>query len=742
MFNKLIKRPFAIDPEMKSDFLESGFRTLIYATGGILLGGYVLAIFLDIWGNLPEISVVIFTLAGFSGLALYFSSRNLLTAQLMWLLGCFLAISVTVYFSGIAELAFLYALLPILAATLMGWVYGLLVTIGLVVLIWTLPLIIVLPMLPDALGLVVLLIGSVGSLVAWSYYFSLQTFYQWARGYYALAQEEIEGVKEQRVEFMELQEDQALANKELKRLTDQLDILYQRAEEARKTKEEFVANVSHELRTPLNMIIGFSDVIMKNPQMYGENIPGALLADIASIHRNSQHLSRLVDDVLDLSQVEAQKIAITKDWASVIDIIQEAIGAVQALYTSKGLYLRSELPENFPPIFCDSTRLRQVVINLLSNAGRYTVHGGVVVKAWAEDENAFISVSDTGPGISDADQEKIFQPFQQLGDVTQKKGGSGLGLSISQKFVELHDGKMWLESEVGKGTQFFVSIPISPFKPVYEGDAVEWERFFKSEDQYEVRTRRMKIPPPIVKPRFMLVEEGSTLKRLFDRYLDDIDIVAKENFEDALDDLSQTPFQAVILNTPDDTNDLISQNGLEKLPLGTPVFSCWVPGRDDVARQLDVVKYLLKPATQEDIVSAVQELGDHIQRILLVDDETELLQLFARMLLAANPDYRILQTFDGQRALSLMRTRQPDVVLLDLVMPGFDGFQILQEKRKDATIKDIPVIVVSSINPTGERIVSNSLSITRKEGLSVHELIDCIQNINKVLYPSPDSQIG
>ena len=136
-------------------------------------------------------------------------------------------------------------------------------------------------------------------------------------------------------------------------------------------------------------------------------------------------------------------------------------------------------------------------------------------------------------------------------------------------------------------------------------------------------------------------------------------------------------------------------------------------------------------------MSAVQELGDHVQRVLLIDDETELLQLFARMLLAANPNYRVIQTFDGRRALEMMRTRQPDVILLDLVMPGIDGFQILQEKRRDETIRDIPVIVVSSINPTGETIISNNLSVTRKEGLSVHELLSCIQSVNKVLHPSP-----
>ena len=479
---------------MKSNLLETGFRTLIYATSAILVVGYFLANFLDLWNSVPQISVVIFTLAGFSGLAFYLIPKKLFVAQAIWLLGCFLAIVATVYFSEIPELAFLLTLLPIMAATLMGWLISLLITIGLLILLWIIPLYFNFPVLPDALGLVILITGAVGALVMWSYFYSLQSFYQWARRYYKFAQDEIESIKDQRVEFVELQEDQVLANKELKRLTNQLDILYQRAEEARRTKEEFVANVSHELRTPLNMIIGFSDVIMKNPQMYGRNIPGALLADISSIHRNSQHLSRLVDDVLDLSQVEAQRIAITKEWTSIKNIIQEAMAAVQALYASKGLYLECELSEDCPPIFCDSTRLRQVVINLLSNSGRYTEQGGVIVRVWTEDENMIFKVSDTGPGIAEDDQEKLFQPFQQLGNVTQKKGGSGLGLAISKQFVELHDGKMWLESEIGVGTQFFVSIPVSPAAPSFHRDDFEWERFFKSENQYEARTRQMRIP--------------------------------------------------------------------------------------------------------------------------------------------------------------------------------------------------------------------------------------------------------
>lgn len=179
----------------------------------------------------------------------------------------------------------------------------------------------------------------------------------------------------------------------------------------------------------------------------------------------------------------------------------------------------------------------------------------------------------------------------------------------------------------------------------------------------------------------------------------------------------------------------------EKLPLGTPVFTCWVPGRDEVARQLGVVDYLLKPVTQDDIISAIDSLDAEINTILLVDDETELLQLFARMLSAERPECQILQAFDGQRALDIMQSRQPDVILLDLIMPGVDGFQILREKSRDDAIRNIPVIVVSSINPTGETIISNNLTITRKEGLSVHDLIGSIQSINSVLSQSSKGSV-
>src|SRR6185503_18004148 len=194
--------------------------------------------------------------------------------------------------------------------------------------------------------------------------------------------------------------DLAQANLQMTRLNILAQGLRQAAEEARRAKEEFVANVSHELRTPLNMIIGFSETILQSPGAYGKKIPPALLADLMVIYRNAEHLSELINDVLDLSQVDAEKMALTKEQAQLGEIVEEATTAIRPLYTSKGLYLDVDIPENLPSIFCDRTRIREVLLNLLSNAGRFTERGGVHLRGWLKGNDVVVSVTDSGPGIA------------------------------------------------------------------------------------------------------------------------------------------------------------------------------------------------------------------------------------------------------------------------------------------------------------------------------------------------------
>jgi CheY-like chemotaxis protein len=149
-----------------------------------------------------------------------------------------------------------------------------------------------------------------------------------------------------------------------------------------------------------------------------------------------------------------------------------------------------------------------------------------------------------------------------------------------------------------------------------------------------------------------------------------------------------------------------------------------------------VVRYLVKPVTREMLLSTLEDLGETVESVLLVDDKREVLRLFSRMLSSAEKDYRVLRATNGRRALSLLRQRKPDLMLLDLIMPGMDGFQVLQEKSRDASIRDIPVVVISSRDPDEGPIVSDTLTVTRGGGIGLRDLVDCIQSVTEVLSPS------
>jgi signal transduction histidine kinase/CheY-like chemotaxis protein len=719
-----------------TELLQSTLRNLILITGGVYLIWY----YMVFGGGTPSglyraffpITVVILLTCV---LSLWLLSKHLLMAEAVWLLGLAISIMLAVYASQQPEVVFLYALLPLMAVIIVGWPAGVIVEGMVIGLVGWLAYGSPLPPIPPAYGLATIVGGAFTGILGWATTYTLLTVTQWSLFNFRQAQERMEEVRKQQVELKQTQEDLLLANQELARLSDRLKALNQVAQEARRAKEEFVANVSHELRTPLHMIIGFSEMITQSPQVYGDSLPSALLADITAIQRNSQQLVRLVNDVLDLSQVEAGRMALSKEWVNIPEIVDAATLAVQPLFKSKGLFLKTEVSPDLPPIFCDGTRIRQVLINLLSNAGRFTDHGGVWVKVWRETDNILLRVTDTGPGIAPEEQEKLFEPFQQLdGSIRRQHGGSGLGLSISKRFVEMHKGEMWLKSGVDLGTTITFSLPLdTPSSDLQTDDVKRWINIY---EPYEERARWPKVPVSELIPRFVLLETGHTLQRLFSRYLDDIEICPVPDLEEAIREINRSPAQALIVNTPSLRQGPIQMDRLDDLPFGIPTLACWVPGEDEVAKRLGVVRYLVKPVTREVLFSMLADLGAGIKDVLLVDDSREVLQLFARMLSSTERGYRVLRATDGQQALDLLRKRQPDVMLLDLIMPGMDGLEVLEEKSQDPAISDIPVVVISSRDPTGEAIVSDRLTIARSGGLSVRRLLACVQAVSEVLSPS------
>ena len=300
--------------------------------------------------------------------------------------------------------------------------------------------------------------GVVG--LVWSAVRGLSSAIEWSWFSYERSLQLLEQARDRELQHRQTVADLADANLQLTRLNALARGLSEAADEARRAKEQFVANVSHELRTPLNMIIGFSEMILRASDSYGVQLPSALLADLTVILRNSQHLSGLIDDVLDLSQIEAGQMALTKEWVRFAEIAEAAAVAVRPLFDSKRLALQVNVPDDVM-IYCDRTRMREVLLNLLSNAGRFTEQGGAVVAAARSGLDILISVADTGSGIAPQDKARLFQPFQQVdGSIRRRFGGSGLGLSLAQSFIEQHQGMIDVDSRPGR-TCFTILLPIS-----------------------------------------------------------------------------------------------------------------------------------------------------------------------------------------------------------------------------------------------------------------------------------------
>ncbi|MGV7223293.1 MAG: ATP-binding protein [Nitrospinales bacterium] len=227
---------------------------------------------------------------------------------------------------------------------------------------------------------------------------------------------------------------------------------------ANKHKSEFLANMSHELRTPLNAILGYSELIVDN--IYGE-VPDKIREVLERVEKNGRHLLRLINDVLDLSKIEAGRLTLSLDDYSMQDIIQTVFASTEALAVEKKLNLNIDVPSDLINGKGDGQRIAQVLLNLLGNAIKFTDRGAVNIAVDVSNESFLVSVSDTGPGLSETDQEKIFEEFQQAdGSSTREKGGTGLGLSISKKIIEMHGGSVGVESTLGKGSRFWFRLPI------------------------------------------------------------------------------------------------------------------------------------------------------------------------------------------------------------------------------------------------------------------------------------------
>lgn len=490
----------------------------------------------------------------------------------------------------------------------------------------------------------------------------------------------------------------------------------QDADEARRHKEEFATAISHELRTPLNLIIGFSELIAHGPTEEDEKIPDGIRRDIDTIYRNACHLSKLVDDVLDLGRIDAHRLALQKEWSPLSEIVQGAASAVDGLFQRAGLDLAIDLPVDLPLLYVDPTRIRQVLINLLANAVRYTEEGGILVVARCDAGEVVVSVHDPGIGIPSEDLPYVFDYFRQVGH-PRGHDGFGVGLTVSKRFVEMHAGSMWVTSERGHGTTFFFSLP-----------RVDNVAAVASELSRE-RMERHYLSGP--RERTVLVlDPDAEAARIFQRYLDGYRVLIATSPADACQIAEREAIQAVI--SADSGASIETDLAVRGDTARVPILRCALHTVAGASREMGALAFLTKPVSSEQLGVALGRLVRRPRHAVIVDDDPAMGNLLGRMLRGLVPDCHVDAAADGECGLALARNLAEqgnlDVVFLDLLMPGMDGHDFLRIWSSEPGICTIPVVIVSAASEQDhDVVVGDFLEIRRRGGLTVGDVMRTVR---------------
>jgi diguanylate cyclase (GGDEF)-like protein/PAS domain S-box-containing protein len=551
-------------------------------------------------------------------------------------------------------------------------------------------------------------------------------------------------IKERNQELHELNE--RLEEKVIER-TRELEKANRELERSNQLKSQFISTMSHELRTPLNSILGFSELLQE------ENF-GPLTEKqkryIHNIYNSGSHLLHLINNVLDIAKIESGKMELHYESFLIPNAVSEVETIIKPLIEKKRQNLNIKISEALPHIRADKVKFKQILYNLLSNAVKFTPEGGnIFIEAELTSNISHnpapqllrLSVIDTGIGIKKEDHERIFSEFEQVdSSFSRKYEGTGLGLALTKRLVELHGGEIFLESEEGKGSKFTITIPIFDVTAIPEKKIIPAE---KIEIPYELdipKKRRGEAPLILVVEDDMPTSEIITLYLAQGGYR----VAHAYNGEEAMKRIRELKPFVILLDIMlpgkdgwEILQEVKSDPDLKEIPI---VISSVIDNAE-LGFALGASDYLVKPVDRTTLMKKLEELsfatkkGRRAVNILCIDDHEDTLEILRSILSPAG--YNVITATSGRQGIENATTYKPDLIILDLMMPEMDGFEVTQELKGNTITMDIPILILTAKDMTIEdrlRLAGKVENLMQKSHFSGEDLLAHIKDI-ELAYP-------
>lgn len=501
---------------------------------------------------------------------------------------------------------------------------------------------------------------------------------------------------------------------DLKRQNTELDIASRQVEEASRMKSVFLSNMSHELRTPLNSVMALSSVLKMTA---AQKLNPEELEYLDVIERNGKRLLDLINDILDLSKIEAGHMDVGLSFFQLKTSIENVIDSLMPLAREKNLSLRMEMPSDLPKIQSDERRVHQILVNIVNNSIKFTEKGNVTVWAYHEDNRIYVKVTDTGIGIAEKDLPFIFEEFKQVdGSTSRRHEGTGLGLAIANKVALKLGGDLLVESQIGKGTTFTLALPV----------------------KWLAEAQRIEAIPSEIKPSKIAEERKTVL--VVDDESEALELITAYLFREGYNTLTATSGKDALKLAEEYrpfaiTLDLImpEMDGFETLQLlkknpetsDIPVIIVSVSEDRRTGMALGAVGHVTKPVIRDELIKEIYKVCVKPTLIMVTDDNEIDRNNIMRILTQENISATSAE--DGNTCIEKIRETAPDVLVLDLMMPEMDGFDVLQVLRNDPLTLGLPVIIVTAKDLTREeKEVLNQfvVSVLYKSDLTPEALLE------------------